>query len=121
MYTLGHNFMPAAVHAGGLRYHGASVLCSQLLRDGLIEATAMQQLECFQAGVKFAQTEGIVPAPEAAHAIAQVVREAEQAKKEGKAKVIFWNSGEKTSVNLTLEGISISGRPVATNINYKVQ
>lgn len=91
MYTLGHNFMPAAVHAGGLRYHGASVLCSQLLRDGLIEATAMQQLECFQAGVKFAQTEGIVPAPEAAHAIAQVVREAEQAKKEGKAKVILFN------------------------------
>ncbi len=91
MYTLGHNFMPAAMHAGGLRYHGASVLCSQLLRDGLIEATAMQQLECFKAGVAFAQSEGIVAAPEANHAIAQVVREAEQAKKEGKSKVILFN------------------------------
>lgn len=91
MYTLGHNFTPAAIHAGGLRYHGASVLCSQLLQDDLIEAVALQQLECFEAGVKFAKAEGIIAAPEATHAIAQVIREAEQAKKEGKSKNILFN------------------------------
>lgn len=91
MYTLGHNFRPAAIHAGGLRYHGASVLCSQLLKDGLIEATALQQLECFEAGVAFAKAEGIIPAPEATHAIAQVIREANQAKLEGKQKTILFN------------------------------
>jgi len=91
MYTLGHNFRPASIHAGGLRYHGASVLCSQLLKDGLIEAQALQQLECFDAGVKFAKAEGIIPAPEATHAIAQVIREANQAKLEGKSKTILFN------------------------------
>jgi tryptophan synthase beta chain len=91
MYTLGHNFKPAAIHAGGLRYHGASVICSQLLKDGLIEAVALQQLECFDAGVKFAKAEGIIPAPEATHGIAQVIREAKQAKVEGKAKTILFN------------------------------
>jgi tryptophan synthase beta chain len=91
MYTLGHNFKPAAIHAGGLRYHGASVICSQLLKDGLVEAQALQQLECFEAGVKFAKAEGIIPAPEATHAIAQVLREAEQAKREGKPRTILFN------------------------------
>ncbi len=91
MYTLGHNFKPASIHAGGLRYHGASVLCSQLLKDGLIEAQSLQQLECFAAGVQFAKAEGIIPAPEATHAIAQVIREAAKAKEEGKPKVILFN------------------------------
>ena len=91
MYTLGHNFRPAAIHAGGLRYHGASVLCSQLLKDNLIEAVALQQLECFRAGITFARTEGIIAAPEATHAVAQVIREAEQAKKEGTQKTILFN------------------------------
>lgn len=91
MYTLGHNFKPAAIHAGGLRYHGASVICSQLLKDGLIEAIALQQLECFEAGVLFARTEGIIPAPEATHAIAQVIREAKRAKEEGAKKTILFN------------------------------
>ena len=91
MYTLGHNFRPAAIHAGGLRFHGASVLCSQLLKDGLIEAQALQQLECFEAGVTFAKAEGIIPAPEATHAIAQVIREANMAKLEGKPRTILFN------------------------------
>ncbi len=91
MYTLGHNFKPASIHAGGLRYHGASVLCSQLLKDGLIEAVALQQWECFDAGVKFAKAEGIIPAPEATHAIAQVIREANRAKFEGTQKTILFN------------------------------
>lgn len=91
MYTLGHDFMPPSIHAGGLRYHGASVLCSQLLRDQLIEATAVQQLACFEAGVLFARTEGIVPAPEANHAIAQVIVEAKAAKEAGEARTILFN------------------------------
>ena len=91
MYTLGHNFIPAPIHAGGLRYHGAGAIVSQLLKDGLIEAHAIKQLECFEAGILFARTEGIIPAPEANHGIAQVIREANQAKEEGKEKVILFN------------------------------
>jgi tryptophan synthase beta chain len=91
MYTLGHTFVPEAIHAGGLRYHGASVLVSQLLKDGLVEASAIHQLECFKAGVLFTNTEGILPAPEATHGIAQVIREANKAKEEGKSKTILFN------------------------------
>jgi len=91
MYTLGHTFVPEPIHAGGLRYHGAGAIISQLLKDKLIEASAISQLECFEAGVKFAQTEGIIPAPEATHAIAQVIREAQKAKIEGNQKTILFN------------------------------
>jgi len=91
MYTLGHNFVPAKIHAGGLRYHGAGVLVSQLLKDGLIDAEAVEQLETFEAGVLFAQTEGIIPAPEANHAVAGAIRQAQQAKQEGKARTILFN------------------------------
>ncbi|GAB3274601.1 TrpB-like pyridoxal phosphate-dependent enzyme [Larkinella harenae] len=91
MYTLGHNFIPAPIHAGGLRYHGAGAIVSQLLKDNLIEAQALKQLECFEAGIKFAKTEGIIPAPEATHAIATAIREAERAKEEGTAKTILFN------------------------------
>ncbi len=91
MYTLGHNFVPAPIHAGGLRYHGAGAIISQLLKDKIIEASALHQLECFEAGIKFAKAEGIIPAPETTHAIAQVIREAEKAKEEGVAKTILFN------------------------------
>lgn len=91
MYTLGHNFQPADIHAGGLRYHGAGSIVSQLLRDGLIEAQSVPQLETFSAGLLFARTEGIVPAPESTHAIAIAVREALQAKEEGRSKTILFN------------------------------
>lgn len=91
MFTLGHNFVPAPIHAGGLRYHGAGVIVSQLLKDKLIEARSHHQLECFEAGIKFAQTEGIIPAPEANHAIATVIAEAEKAKEEGVSKTILFN------------------------------
>jgi len=91
MYTLGHNFVPAPIHAGGLRYHGAGAIVSQLLKDKLIEAQAIQQLECFDAGVKFARAEGIVPAPEATHGLAVVFREALKAKEEGTSKTILFN------------------------------
>jgi len=91
MYTLGHEFIPAGIHAGGLRYHGAGAIISQLLRDKLIEACAVDQLESFAAGAKFAAAEGIIPAPESAHAIAAVIREALIAKAEGKSKTILFN------------------------------
>jgi tryptophan synthase beta chain len=91
MFTLGHNFMPPALHAGGLRYHGGSPIISQLMRDDLVQAEAIQQLECFKAGVMFAKAEAILPAPEATHAIASVIRQAEEAKREGKERVILFN------------------------------
>lgn len=91
MYTLGHNFVPSSIHAGGLRYHGAGAIVSQLLKDGLIEASAHDQIECFEAGVLFAKTEGIVPAPEANHAIATVIKEAARCTKEGKSETILFN------------------------------
>lgn len=91
MYTLGHDFQPASIHAGGLRYHGAGVIVSQLLKDKLMEAVAIPQLETFEAGILFAKTEGIIPAPESTHAIAQAIREAKIAKAEGKAKTILFN------------------------------
>jgi len=91
MYTLGHDFVPADIHVGGLRYHGAGVLVSQLLKDGLISAKAKQQNECFAAGLLFARTEGIIPAPEATYAIAQVAEEAKKADEAGLEKTILFN------------------------------
>jgi tryptophan synthase beta chain len=91
MYTLGAGFIPPGIHAGGLRYHGASPLVSQLLNEGLIEAKSVPQLACFDAAVKFARTEGIIPAPESSHAIKAAVDEALEAKKEGKKRVILFN------------------------------
>jgi tryptophan synthase beta chain len=91
MYTLGHNFIPAPIHAGGLRYHGAGVIVSQLLKDKLIEARSHNQLECFEAGIKFAKTEAIIPAPEANHGIATAIQEAEKCKEEGVSRTILFN------------------------------
>jgi len=91
MYTLGKDFVPPPMHAGGLRYHGmASVVC-ELYDQGIIEARAIPQLETFQAGVQFARSEGIVPAPEPTHAIATVIQEALQAKAEGVKRTILFN------------------------------
>ena len=91
MYTLGHDFQPANIHAGGLRYHGAGVIISQLLHDGLLRGTDIGQNESFKAGVLFARSEGIVPAPESCHAIAATVREALRCKETGEEKVILFN------------------------------
>ena len=91
MFTLGHNFAPANIHAGGLRYHGAGSIVSQLKKDGLMEAVDIQQLETFQAATLFAQSEGIIPAPESSHAIAAAIREALKAKEEGVKKTILFN------------------------------
>ncbi len=89
MYTLGHGFVPAAIHAGGLRYHGMSPLVSHIYDSGLMEALALPQTECFAAAVQFARTEGIVPAPESSHAIAAAVREANAATEAGQERSIL--------------------------------
>ena len=91
MYTLGHDYMPPGIHAGGLRYHGASPLVSQLVHAGIVEAKAVPQLACFEAAVLFARSEGIIPAPESSHAIRGAIDEVLQAKEEGKEKTILFN------------------------------
>ncbi len=90
MYTLGHDFEPAAIHAGGLRYHGAGAVVSQLMKDGLMEAVDIAQLDSFKAGILFSQVEGIIPAPESTHAICAAIREALRAKEEGSEKVVLF-------------------------------
>ncbi len=91
MYTLGHDFVPAGIHAGGLRYHGDSALVSQLYHEKVIEAVAVHQLPTFEAAVTFARTEGIIPAPESAHAIRVAIDEAVQCRKTKEEKVIVFN------------------------------
>ncbi len=91
MYTLGHDFVPPGIHAGGLRYHGDSPLVCQLYHEGLIQARAVAQLATFEAGVLFARTEGIVPAPESNHAIRAVIDEAQACKESGEPKTLLFN------------------------------
>lgn len=116
MFTLGHNFTPANIHAGGLRYHGAGVIASQLLKDGLIEAVSVQQLETFEAGCLFARTEGIVPAPESSHAIATVINEAKACIETGEEKVILFNLSGHGLIDMTSYDKFLSGDLV----NYEV-
>jgi tryptophan synthase beta chain len=89
MHTLGHDFVPDPIHAGGLRYHGMSPLISHIYELGLMEAEAIHQVECFEAGMLFARTEGIIPAPEPTHALAATIREAKKAKETGEETVIL--------------------------------
>ena len=117
MFTLGHRFMPPAIHAGGLRYHGAGPIISQLLKDGLIEASAVHQLESFEAGVLFARSEGIIPAPESTHAIAQVIREARQAKASGEQKTILFNLSGHGLVDLAAYDQYFAGNLVDYSIS----
>ena len=129
MFTLGHTFAPANIHAGGLRYHGAGAIISQLRKDGYVEAVDIDQLDTFKSAILFSQVEGIIPAPESAHAIAAVIREAEQAKIEGKQKTILFNlsghglidmaaydqyiAGDLTNYSLTDEELASSLQSVA--------
>lgn len=125
MFTLGHNFSPANIHAGGLRYHGAGVIVSQLLKDGLMEAVDIPQLESFDAGMLFARAEGVIPAPESAHAIAATIREALKAKETGEEKVILFNLSGHGLVDMSaydkylsgdLQNYSISDEELSGNI-----
>jgi len=110
MHSLGHKFVPAPIHAGGLRYHGMAPIVSRLIMDNLIEARAYGQLETFAAGITFARTEGFVPAPETNHAIACVVEEAKKAKEEGKEKVILMNWSGHGMLDLAAYDAYLSGR-----------
>ena len=91
MFTLGHNFKPSNIHAGGLRYHGAGTIVSQLIKDNMMHGVDIPQLESFDAGMLFSRTEGIIPAPESCHAIAAAIREANRCKETGEEKVILFN------------------------------
>ena len=109
MYTLGHDFAPANIHAGGLRYHGAGSIVSQLKSQNLMEAVDIPQLETFAAATLFAQTEGIIPAPESSHAIAAAIREAKRANEEGTAPVILFNLSGHGLIDMAAYDSYISG------------
>ena len=109
MYTLGHNFHPANIHAGGLRYHGAGTIVSQLIKDRLMTAVDIPQTEAFRAALLFARTEGIIPAPESSHAIAATVREALKAKEAGQQKVILFNLSGHGLIDMTAYDAYLSG------------
>lgn len=126
MFTLGHNFKPANIHAGGLRYHGAGVIVSQLLKDGLMEAVDIDQLESFEAGTLFARVEGIIPAPESSHAIAATIREALKCKETGEEKVILFNLSGHGLIDMAsydkffdgdLVNYSLSDEEIIRNLN----
>jgi tryptophan synthase beta chain len=110
MYTLGHDFMPPGIHAGGLRYHGAAPLVSQLVHEGIVEARAVPQLSCFEAAVQFARTELIIPAPESSHAIRGAIDEALLAKQEGKEKVILFNLSGHGHVDMAAYDAYFAGK-----------
>ena len=110
MYTLGHNFVPEPIHAGGLRYHGMAPIISQLLMDNLVRAESIGQMETFQAGVTLARTEGFISAPESNHAVAMAIREALKAKEEGKEKTILFNWSGHGLVDMAAYEAYFSGK-----------
>src|SRR5512136_1691472 len=109
MHTLGHDFVPAPIHAGGLRYHGMAPIVSHLVKEGIVEAQAYNQIETFTAGLKWARSEGFIPAPETNHVIAAVVQEAMRAKEEGREKVILFNWSGHGLVDLAAYDAFLSG------------
>lgn len=126
MYTLGHDFKPANIHAGGLRYHGAGVIISQLLKDGLMKGVDIPQLESFEAGILFARTEGIIPAPESCHAIAATIREALKCKETGEEQVLLFNLSGHGLIDMTaydsyirgdLRNYDLSDEDIAKSLN----
>lgn len=119
MYTLGHDFTPSGIHAGGLRYHGAAPLLSQLYHDGLIEAVAVKQNPTFEAAILFAQHEGIVPAPESAHAIRATIDEALKAKEAGEPKTILFNLSGHGQIDLYSYDKYLSGE--TEDIEFSVE
>jgi len=110
MFTLGHNYAPPSIHAGGLRYHGDSPIVSALVKNGLMEAISVNQLETFEAALLFAKTEGIIPAPESAHAIRGAIIEAMRAKEEGKEKTILFNLSGHGHFDMTAYDDYLAGK-----------
>ena len=109
MFTLGHQFKPANIHAGGLRYHGAGMIVSQLIKDQMMHGVDIPQLESFDAGMLFARTEGIIPAPESCHAIAATIREAKKCCETGQEKVILFNLSGHGLIDMTAYDQYIDG------------
>lgn len=127
MFTLGHNFSPAHIHAGGLRYHGAGTIVSQLLKDDMMEAVDIDQLDSFRAGLLFAQAEGIIPAPESCHAIAAAIDEANRCKETGEEKVILFNLSGHGLIDMAaydqylngdLVNYTLTDEEIACNLEY---
>lgn len=116
MYTLGHEFQPANIHAGGLRYHGAGAIVSELLKESLMEAVDIRQLDSFKAGLLFAKTEGIIPAPESCHAIAATIDEALKCRKNKEKKVILFNLSGHGLVDMSAYDQYLSGSMSNTGI-----
>jgi len=116
MHTLGHDFVPDPIHAGGLRYHGMSPLLSHIYELGLITAKAVPQTECFDAGVLFARTEGILPAPEPTHALAEAMREARRCAETGEEKVIVTALCGHGLLDLPAYDAYLSGRMVDEDV-----
>lgn len=112
MHTLGHDFVPSPIHAGGLRYHGAAPLISQLKNDGLVDAIALKQVDCFNSAALFARVQGIVPAPESTHAVHGAVLEALKCKQEGKSRVIVFNLSGHGHMDMSAYDDYISGNLV---------
>jgi len=112
MFTLGHDFMPPAIHAGGLRYHGDSPIVSQLVRDGRVEALAYPQGKVFEAAMQFAKAEGKIPAPETAHAVRGAIDEALAAKETGEERVILFNLSGHGHLDLSAYDDYLAGRLV---------
>jgi tryptophan synthase beta chain len=110
MYTLGHQFMPPSLHAGGLRYHGMSPMVSHCKKLGLIDALAVPQIKVFQSAVQFARTEGIVPAPESAHAISVAIDEAMKCREEDRKRVIVFNLSGNGLLDLAAYDTYLSGK-----------
>jgi len=110
MHSLGHTFVPSPIHAGGLRYHGMAPLVSQAIVEGLVSPLALNQLECYEAAMLWARTEGFISAPETSHAIAAAIRQARQAKEEGKEKVILFNWSGHGLMDLTGYQAFMEGR-----------
>jgi len=110
MHTLGHDFVPPPIHAGGLRYHGMAPLVSKLVDDGIIEARAVPQVATFDAGVQFARAEGIVPAPESNHAVRVAIDEALAAREAGEGKVILFNLSGHGHFDLAAYEKYVAGR-----------
>jgi tryptophan synthase beta chain len=110
MYTLGHSFMPPAIHAGGLRYHGMSPMVSHARKLGLVEAEAYPQTAIFKSAELFAQTEGTIPAPESSHAVHSAIQQALQAREAGQKKVILFNLSGHGLLDLSAYESALSGK-----------
>jgi tryptophan synthase beta chain len=112
MHTLGHGFVPDAIHAGGLRYHGMAPLVSHLVHTGLVEARAYPQRECFAEAIRFARSEGIIPAPEPSHALRAVAEEVERAREEGVERTILFNLCGHGNFDMSAYDAYLSGEMV---------